>query len=161
MAFVNDFGRVFLVFGLAREGEGVLRLSIGDLVDPTRRGMLRKPCDRNLASYAPEPLIGSPDQSRLVPLHILNIVELRCKGVLYIDHNDFPVGLSLVEKGHDAENFDLLDLANVADLLADFANIERIVVTLSLGLGMGLRRVLPGLRSEQSISIDAVRGPNR
>jgi hypothetical protein len=31
---MNDFGRILLVLGLSGEGESVLRLAIGDLVDP-------------------------------------------------------------------------------------------------------------------------------
>ena len=34
MGFVDDLHSVLLVLGLAREGELVLRLAIGDLVDP-------------------------------------------------------------------------------------------------------------------------------
>lgn len=33
MAFMNDFGRVFLIFGFPRESESILRLAIGDFVD--------------------------------------------------------------------------------------------------------------------------------
>lgn len=35
MAFMNDFGGIFLVLGLAREGKGVFRFTIGNFVDPT------------------------------------------------------------------------------------------------------------------------------
>jgi hypothetical protein len=36
-------------------------------------------------------------------------------------------------------------LADVSDLLADFTNVERIIVSLGLRLSMGDGRVLPGL----------------
>jgi hypothetical protein len=36
MTLVDDFRRVFLVLGLSREGERILGLSIGDLVDPKK-----------------------------------------------------------------------------------------------------------------------------
>jgi hypothetical protein len=39
----------------------------------------------------------------------------------------------------------LLDLTRVADQLTDLANVERVVVTLGLGLGVDRVRVLPGL----------------
>jgi len=42
VALMDDFRGVFFVLGLAREGERVFRLAIGNLVDP-------------------EPLIGGPD----------------------------------------------------------------------------------------------------
>jgi hypothetical protein len=63
----------------------------------------------------------------------------------YIDDNDLPVGLFLIQKSHDTENFDLLDLTSVTDQFTDFANIEWIVVTFGLGLGMNDVGVFPGL----------------
>lgn len=79
-------------------------------------------------------------------LNILNIVELGSKGVVDINDNDLPVSLLLVEKGHDTEDLDLLHLTGVADKLTNLANIERIVVTLGLGLGVDGIGVLPGLK---------------
>lgn len=52
---------------------------------------------------------------------------------------------TLIEKSHDTENLDLLDLPSVADLLTNLADIQGIVVTTSLSLGVGLSRILPGL----------------
>lgn len=78
-------------------------------------------------------------------LDILNIVELRRKGILDVDDNDLPVGLLLVEESHHTENLDLLDLTGVADKLTNLADVERIVITLGLGLGVDNVRVLPGL----------------
>lgn len=78
-------------------------------------------------------------------LDVLNVVELGGQRVVDVDDNDLPVGLSLVDQGHDTQNLDLLDLAGVADQLADLANIERVVVALGLGLGVDGLRVLPGL----------------
>lgn len=62
-----------------------------------------------------------------------------------VDDDDFPVGLALVEQGHDAEDLDLFYLTGVTDLLADFAYIERVIITLGLGLCVGDVWVLPGL----------------
>lgn len=78
-------------------------------------------------------------------LDVLNVVQLGSKRVVDVNDNDLPVSLLLVEKGHDTEDLDLLDLASVADELADLADIERIVVTLGLGLGVDGVGVLPGL----------------
>lgn len=69
-----------------------------------------------------------------MPLDVFDVVELGCKRVLDIDDDDFPVGLAFIEEGHDAEDLDLLDLANIADLFADLADVERVVVTFGLGL---------------------------
>jgi hypothetical protein len=80
-----------------------------------------------------------------VTLNILNVVELGGKRVVDVDDNDLPVGLLLVEKGHDTEDLDLLNLASVTDELADLADVKRVVVTLGLGLGVNDVGVLPGL----------------
>jgi hypothetical protein len=128
VALVDDLGGVLLVLSLTREGEGVLGLSIGDLVDA-------------------EPLVGGTDETGEVPLDVLDVVQLGGKGVLNIDDNDLPVGLTLIEESHDTEHLDLLDLANVANLLADLADIERVVVALGLGLGVRGGGILPGLRN--------------
>lgn len=79
-------------------------------------------------------------------LDILNVVELGGERVVDVNDDDLPVSLLLVEESHDTENLDLLDLANVADKLTDLANVERVVVTLGLGLGVNGIGVLPGLR---------------
>jgi hypothetical protein len=80
-----------------------------------------------------------------VALNVLNIVQARRKRVLDVDDDDLPVGLALVEKSHDTENLDLLDLASIANLLANLADIKRVIISLGLGLGMLLGGVLPGL----------------
>jgi hypothetical protein len=95
---------------------------------------------------APEPLVSGTDKAGKVPLDVFDVVELGCEGILDIDDDDFPVGLSFIEKSHDAEDLDLLDLANIADLFADLANVERIVVTFGLGLCVELSRIFPSLR---------------
>jgi hypothetical protein len=127
MGLVDNLHGVLLVLSLAREGELVFGLSVGDLVNP-------------------EPLVGSSDETRQVTLDILDVVQLGGERVVGVDYEDFPVGLALIEKGHDAENLDLFDLADITDLFTDLANIEGIVVTLGLGLRVGVVGVLPGLR---------------
>lgn len=125
-ALVDDVHGVLLVLALASEGELVLGLSVGDLVDT-------------------EPLVGGTEETGQVALDILNIVELGGKRVVDVDDNDLPVSLLLVKKGHDTEDLDLLHLASVTDQLANLADVERVVVTLGLGLGVNNVGVLPGL----------------
>ena len=117
---------VLLVLALAGESEGVLVLSVGDLVDA-------------------EPLVGGAHEAGKLALNILDVVELRSKRIVDVDDNDLPVGLLLVNQGHDTENLDLLDLAGVADKLTNLANVEGVVVTLGLGLGVDGVGVFPGL----------------
>lgn len=78
-------------------------------------------------------------------LDVLDIVQLGGKRVVDINDNDLPVGFLLIKQGHDTKDLDLLDLASIADKLANLANVERIVVTLGLGLGVDNVGVLPGL----------------
>ena len=78
-------------------------------------------------------------------LDILDVIELGSQGVVDVNDNNLPVSLLLVKEGHDAENLDLLDLAGVANELTNLANIERVVVTLGLGLRVDGVGVLPGL----------------
>ncbi|KAI3488210.1 hypothetical protein L1887_47749 [Cichorium endivia] len=127
VALVHDLGGVLAVLGLAGEGELVLGLAVGDLVDA-------------------EPLVGGADEAGQVALDVLNVVELGGERVVDVDDNHLPVGLALVEERHDAEHLDLLDLAGVADLLADLAHVERVVVALGLGVRVRVVRVLPRLR---------------
>lgn len=103
-----------------------LGLSIGDFVDS-------------------EPLVGSSNQTRKVPLDILDIVQPRSKGVVDINDKNLPVGLSLIEKSHDTEDLDLLDLTGVTDSLSNLADVQRVVVTVGASLGVLDGRVFPGL----------------
>lgn len=119
-----------LVLALASESKLVLGLAIGDLVDT-------------------EPLVGGTQKAGQVALDVLNVVELGSQRVVHVDDNDLPVGLVLVKEGHDTQNLDLLDLASVTDELANLADIERIVVTLGLGLRVSNIGVLPGLEEKR------------
>jgi hypothetical protein len=96
--------------------------------------------------HQPEPLICGTNQAREVTLNVLDVIELGGKWVLHVDDDNLPVGLALVKKSHDAEHLDLLDLADVANLLADLADVKGVVVTLGLGLGVLSGGVLPCLR---------------
>lgn len=80
-----------------------------------------------------------------MPLHIFDIVQFRSKRILDIDNDDFPVGLAFVEERHNTENLDLLNLSGVTNLFSDLADIERVIVALGLGFGMGGRWVFPSL----------------
>jgi hypothetical protein len=125
-ALADNVKSVVLVLALASEGKLVLRLAIGNLVDT-------------------EPLIGGTEKTGQVSLNVLNVVQLGSERVVDINDNDLPVSLLLVEESHDTEDLDLLDLTGVTDELTDLADIERIVVALSLGLRVDSVGVLPGL----------------
>ncbi len=78
-------------------------------------------------------------------LDILDIVEFWCQWIIDINDNDLPVSLLLVEKSHDTEDLDLLDLSWVADKLTNLADVEWVVVALGLGFWVDDIWVLPGL----------------
>lgn len=81
-----------------------------------------------------------------MPLDVLDVVELRSKGIRDVDNDDLPVGLALIEESHDAKDLDLLDLTHIADLLTNLAYIKWVIIALGLGLSVRLRRVFPGLQ---------------
>lgn len=126
MALVNNLHRILFALGLARECENVLRLAVRDFVDP-------------------EPLVGGTDQPGEVSLDVLDIVQSRSERVVDVDNEDFPVGLAFVEERHDTEDFDLLDLANVADGFTNLAHVERVIVTVRASFGVLHVGVLPCL----------------
>ena len=115
-----------LVLALARERKLVLWLSVWDLVNT-------------------EPLIRSPQYPRQMTFHVLDIVEFRRQWIVDINDDDLPVGLLFIEQGHHAKNFDLLDLAWFGYEFANFANVERVVVSFGFRFRMGLVWVFPGL----------------
>lgn len=85
-------------------------------------------------------------------LDVLNVVQLVGQRIVDIDDNDLPVGLALVKQSHDSEDLHLLDLASVTNELSNLAYVERVVVTLGLGLGVSGIGVFPGLHSLFSTS---------
>lgn len=127
VALVNNLHRILFALGLARECENVLRLAVGDFVDP-------------------EPLVGGTDQPREVALDVLHIVQSRSERVVHIDNEDFPVGLAFVEERHDTEDLDLLHLADVPDSFTNLAHVERVVVPVGASFGVLDVGVLPCLR---------------
>jgi hypothetical protein len=78
-------------------------------------------------------------------LDILNIVQLGRERVLDVDDEDLPVGLAFIEESHDAEDFNLLNLAYITHLFANLADVQRIVVAVGLGLAVLPSRILPSL----------------
>jgi hypothetical protein len=152
VAFVDNLGRVFFVFGFARKGECVLGFAVGDLIDP---GVSQS--HRIIHSVSnvmpgrtslPEPLIRRANKSRKMSLHVLNIIQLRREGVLHVDDDNFPVRLALIEERHDTKHFDLLYLPDVPDLLADLAHVQWVVVPLGFGLCVHLCGVFPRLPAQ-------------
>ena len=95
----------------------------------------------------PEPFVCSPDETREVPFNILNVVELGRKRVQHVYNENLPIRLALVQECHNAEDLHLLHLTDVCDLLADLADIERVVITLCLRLSVCNVRVFPGLNN--------------
>ena len=126
-ALADDVHGVLLVLALAGEGELVLRLAIGNLIDA-------------------EPLVGGAEKTGQVTLDILDVVELGGQGVVHVDDDDLPVRLTLVEQSHDTEDLDLDDISGLVDELANLAHVERVVVAVGLGLGVRDVGVLPGLQ---------------
>jgi hypothetical protein len=125
-ALTDNVHGVLLVLALAGEGELVLGLAIGNFVDA-------------------EPLVGGTEKAGQVPLDVLDVVKAGSERVVHVNNDDLPVSLTLVEEGHDTEDLDLLDLTDLGDELTDLAHVERVVVTVHLGLGVGDVGVLPGL----------------
>ena len=80
-----------------------------------------------------------------MPFNILDIVQLGRKRIVNVDDENLPIGLAFVEKGHDAQDFDLLDLADIAYLFSDFTDVERVVVSFCFCFGMNLVGVFPSL----------------
>lgn len=126
-AFADDLGSVLLVLALSAERKLVLRLTIWDLVDA-------------------EPFVGGAKETRKVTLNVLDVIELGSQRIVYVNHDDLPVSLFLVEQSHYTKDFDLLDLACVSDEFADFANVKWVIVALRFGLGVHDVRIFPGLR---------------
>jgi hypothetical protein len=106
---------ILLVLALAGEGELVLGLAIGNLVDA-------------------EPFVRGAEETRQVALDVLDIVQLRSQWVVHVDDHDLPVRLALVEQCHDTEHLDLDDLTGLGDQLANLAHVQWVVVALGLGL---------------------------
>jgi hypothetical protein len=79
-------------------------------------------------------------------LNVLDVVQLVGQGVVDVNNDDLPVGFLLIEKSHDAEDLDLLDVARLGNQLTNLANVERVVVTFGLGFGMYDVGVFPCLR---------------
>lgn len=103
-----------------------LGLSIGDFVDS-------------------EPFLRGTQVAGQMPLDILNIVQSARQGIIDINDDNLPVGLSLVQECHNTEDLDLLDFSDLGDTFADLADVEGIVVAVGFGLGVGDRGVFPCL----------------
>ena len=86
-------------------------------------------------------------------LYVLNVIQPWSQWIVDVNDHDLPIGFFLVKKCHDAEDFDLLDLTWRCNELANFADIKRIIVALSLGLRMDCVRVFPCLSYSQYLGL--------
>jgi hypothetical protein len=82
-------------------------------------------------------------------LDVLDIVQLGRERVLDVDDENLPVGLAFIEESHDAEDFNLLNLAHITHLFANLADVQRIVITIGFGLTVLLSRILPSLQKKE------------
>lgn len=78
-------------------------------------------------------------------LNVFDIIELWSQWVVDINDDNLPVSLLLIQQGHNTKNLDLFDLPNIADQLADLADIQWIIVSLGLGLRVDKVWVFPRL----------------
>lgn len=139
----------------------VLGLSVRDFVDAAVgkewTGKMCQSWTKNETGESceslPEPFVRSTDETGEVTFDVLDVVELGREGVVDVNDENLPVGLSLVEESHDSEDLDLLDLSGVTDGLTNLANVERVVISEGLGLGVSVGRVLPRL-GERSVVPD-------
>ena len=127
VGLLDDLLSISTGLGLTIEGEVVLGLASDGLV-------------------VTEPNVGVVQQTRHFLLQVLNVVDVLGKGVVDVNAEDLPVGLSLVNKSQSTQNLDLLDLTNGSNLGSNLAGIKRIVVTLAASVGVGVAGVLPSLR---------------
>lgn len=72
-------------------------------------------------------------------------VQLGSQRIIDINSEDLPIGLTFIQESHDTEDLDLLDLTGSGNLFTDFNDINRIVVTTSLGLRVRMVRIFPSL----------------
>lgn len=72
-------------------------------------------------------------------------VQLGSQRIVDINSEDLPIGLTLIQESHDTEDLDLLDLTGSGNLLTDFNDINRIVITTSLGLRVRMVGIFPSL----------------
>jgi hypothetical protein len=106
-----------------------------DLVDAADKTLVQKQAVR-FGQDLPEPFVGGSNEPREMTLYVLDVVEAVCQGVVDVDDNDLPVSLALIEKCHNSEDLDLLDLADITNLLANLADIEGVIVAVGLGLSV-------------------------
>lgn len=114
--------------------------------------------------------------TRLLLLQILDVVKLLSKRIIDVDGDDLPIGLAcadrlstscdpipggsmrtLIDQGHGAEDLDLLDVTSLSDGLADLADVEGILVTEGIRVGVLVRGILPGLLHPSAQESELVR----
>lgn len=147
---MNNLESVLAVLGLAREGELVLGLFTSDPSNGSAEAGVQWAITATHLSIRDlvdaEPFVGGADQAGQVPLDVLDVVELGGERVVDVNDNDFPVGFTFVEQGHDAEDLDLLDLTGETNGFTNLAHVQRVVVTVGFRFRVSGRRVFPSLR---------------
>ena len=83
-----------------------------------------------------------------------NTVELFGERVLGVDDDDLPVGLAVVDEGERAEHLDLCDLPALHRRLADFEDVERVVIADDSREGVDRFGVLVRLRDRAVVADD-------
>lgn len=74
-------------------------------------------------------------------------IHFGCHGVIYINSKDFPISFSFIQHGHHAQNLNLLDLALFSDSLTNLNDINWVVISFCICLGMNIGWVFPSLES--------------
>merc|ERR1719184_5246 len=79
-------------------------------------------------------------------VNIVDIIQIVSKRIIDINSNQLPVSFALVNHSEDTQHFHLDHGAPLVDSLTNLTNINRIIVTLAVGGGVGMVWILPCLR---------------
>lgn len=131
-----------LVFALSIECKSVLWLAIRNLVySKEGSGSINQP--REMLIY-----ILDIYKRTLIQAHLelqARTIYFGCHGIIDINSKYLPIGLSFIQHSHHTQNLDLLDLTLLSNCLANFNDIDWIIITLCVRLGMNVCWVLPSL----------------
>lgn len=94
-----------------------------------------------------EPFIGGSQKPRQMTFNVFYIINSWCQWIVDVNDDNLPISLFFIKQRHNTEDFDLLDLTRGRDKLANFTDIERIIVSSGFGFGVNDVGVFPGLNS--------------